>query len=497
MVLVRRWLLGFLILQAVKVCKANENEHEKEPTRMSYFKISEEEQPFMARIDRLASSLKEETYKGSVPFELKLTFDFVEEYKKTLNKTEMTAREFKVIQAMVQKYQILKRRQRTLDNREPAKRRESCYDKLRLPISLVSVNYTDVYITGLPSNQDRRKPFVDLFGRKVKYSFWDAVSKYDVEIPSADDPEGDIKLKPNASFSPFIKESAEALSVARGWKLGASDPAVKIVPGLLYESQIPFFRNKKFWMRDMYDIEITTALTHWSLWNEIVSKDSKYAFIFDDGVSIDSRGFCDVGHAVKYLENNLKIEWDILYLDIEIFLGDNIEDTLLINNLGLDWTKVDFVYGSYAYAVSARGVKKLIAGGLERCIVPIDEYLAYMINADAHPRKQYIEEHCGFIKPEVFLALRWRGTKPVYKHINLLDDYKSNSENEDPNASDAKIKVTNEALNTELSQSKNSKESSVSDEKATITNEEGRIDNQANGMESTSSDEDVHIEKEL
>lgn len=206
------------------------------------------------------------------------------------------------------------------------------------------------------------------------------------------------------------------------WKIAGATQAVRTVPGLLYESHKPFFRNKKRWSRQLHSLEVARSLNHWGVWKQVASGENPFVLIFEDSVELSKPGLCDIGHAFVKLQKNVKFEWDIAYIDIDMFLADEFQDKATLDRLGLDWSVAGFYYGAHAYALTKTGAKKLLDGGLDRCLIPVDEYISYMINPRLHPRREYFKETCEFNMNEKIVALRLRGTNPVASFVNDIDD---------------------------------------------------------------------------
>ena len=153
-------------------------------------------------------------------------------------------------------------------------------------------------------------------------------------------------------------------------------------------------------------------MAHLRAWEAAHARDDLSEAVFlEDDLAPSTKMWCALLDGVYNL-NYLKVEWDVIFLALDDWYGDAAH---LNEELGLSphFSRVSFAYGSGALMFSARGLKRVLEYGLGKCVMPVDEYLAYLTNPAGHPRGESLQACLGLEEPPAdFVALRWRG-KPV------------------------------------------------------------------------------------
>jgi len=131
--------------------------------------------------------------------------------------------------------------------------------------------------------------------------------------------------------------------------------------------------------------EVGCALSHLFAWRDaarrVKSEGLEAALILED----DACGFSDCWQCLADELASLKLlqpDWDILYLGRVRAPGIAGNDGLRISS---KIVHAGFSWATHAYLVSAQGLQKLNAGGLEECIMPLDEWLPSTYYP--HPRR--------------------------------------------------------------------------------------------------------------
>ena len=202
------------------------------------------------------------------------------------------------------------------------------------------------------------------------------------------------------------------LGLFRGWRLAEDDPKLRTVPHFMVEMPEKQDRIIRRWARDLAPGDAGRALAHLRAWEEALARDDLSETIFlEDDLAPLAGMWCALQDGAYNL-NYLKVEWDVIFLQLDDWYGDAAH---LNEELGVSphFSRVSFAYGSGALMFSARGLKRVLEYGLGKCMMPIDEYLAYLTNPSGHPRGEALQACLGLEEaPADFVALRWRG-KPV------------------------------------------------------------------------------------
>ena len=131
-----------------------------------------------------------------------------------------------------------------------------------------------------------------------------------------------------------------------------------------------------WWSRDLTKGEIGCALSHWGIWKECENYNEPI-MILEDDAKFDSNMELKRDIAIDTLELMGK-DWDILYLGrfpVKPHLEERLTETMVVPK---------FSYCTYAYCLSPKGIRRLLAYNLEKSIIPVDEFMSstYIV----HPR---------------------------------------------------------------------------------------------------------------
>ncbi len=149
--------------------------------------------------------------------------------------------------------------------------------------------------------------------------------------------------------------------------------------------------DNRWWNRDLLPGEIGCALSHVAAWNLAKSKGWANVLVLEE----DFRALGPVlsGHQFE----NLPPDWDMLYLGRNPLRPDR-------RAIDAHLVKPGASYTSHAYVLSAAGLDKLLDQALQRCLVPVDEFL--IATYVRHPRADLtmFTTHCQTyaVRPNVF-----------------------------------------------------------------------------------------------
>lgn len=137
--------------------------------------------------------------------------------------------------------------------------------------------------------------------------------------------------------------------------------------------------SNKYFKRTLRRGEIGCAMSHLSIWLDLLKSDKKYALIFEDD-AILTDDFRNKLNNVMDEVNTTK--WDVLYLNENCYNhfgklcdGEQVTDNII--------RPVNVGYGLYGYVIKKESIKKIINDVLP-FIVPIDNFLIdkHKINDD-------------------------------------------------------------------------------------------------------------------
>lgn len=132
--------------------------------------------------------------------------------------------------------------------------------------------------------------------------------------------------------------------------------------------------NNAWWNRDLKLGEIACSLTHWQIWSYAQKQEISSVIILEDDAELlpefeqRERILVDLCHTDP--------SWDLLYLGRERVEPDR--------GMSGAFALPGFSYCTHGYALSAKGLLKLLSTDLPEGIIPVDEFLPAMYMA--HPR---------------------------------------------------------------------------------------------------------------
>ena len=156
--------------------------------------------------------------------------------------------------------------------------------------------------------------------------------------------------------------------------------------------------------------EIGCALSHYRLWERIVRDQLPYTLILEDDAVLCS----DFLRKSEVLQS---FSYEFMYLGRKPLHTDEIAITPSI-------VRAKYSYGTHAYVLSYEGAQKLLKGNYLQHLIPIDEYLPLIYDAD-YPHKEYI----SYFTPVPLVAY---SVTPLLVDIQAGELYKSTTYHTDP-----------------------------------------------------------------
>lgn len=130
--------------------------------------------------------------------------------------------------------------------------------------------------------------------------------------------------------------------------------------------------DNRWWNREMRPGEIGCAISHIAAWSLAKSRSWSNVLVLEEDFKAEGPTL-----APEQFER-LPPDWDMIYLGRNPLRPDRrVIDAHLV--------KPGASYTSHAYVLSAGGIDKLLAQRLERCLIPLDEFL--IATYVRHPRK--------------------------------------------------------------------------------------------------------------
>lgn len=129
--------------------------------------------------------------------------------------------------------------------------------------------------------------------------------------------------------------------------------------------------NNSWWNRPVLPGEIGCAISHINVWADIVKNDHKRVLILEED-------FKPLKVLSELTEDELsKTDWDLCYLGRNKVGKKSKEESISENLL-----KPAASYNSHAYLLTSQGAEKLLNGGIQENIIPVDEYLTCMFGRE-------------------------------------------------------------------------------------------------------------------
>lgn len=165
--------------------------------------------------------------------------------------------------------------------------------------------------------------------------------------------------------------------------------------------------------RPLREGEVGCALSHLAAWRAaaaaaMAETDGLEAAIVleDDAVGLE-RCWEELGAELEALRD-AGCDWDVLYLGRVRAPGGVGEDG---RRVSARTVRAGFSYATHGYVLSAAGARKLANGGLERCVMPLDEWLP--ATYACHPRADLRAAMEAAGAPRL-RALAWRSEEEVH-----------------------------------------------------------------------------------
>jgi GR25 family glycosyltransferase involved in LPS biosynthesis len=133
---------------------------------------------------------------------------------------------------------------------------------------------------------------------------------------------------------------------------------------------------KRYWQREIHAGECACSLSHLAVWRLGMQQGWKRMLVLEDDAGLHQLAIDAARRLLNVLES-MDPAWDLFY--IGRLPMEKAED-----RAGPYLVRAGFSYCTHAYVLSARGMAKMVAGGLDRRLMPLDEYFPAM--CAAHPR---------------------------------------------------------------------------------------------------------------
>ncbi|XP_055957916.1 glycosyltransferase 25 family member [Patella vulgata] len=128
--------------------------------------------------------------------------------------------------------------------------------------------------------------------------------------------------------------------------------------------------------------EIGCFLSHYTIWEEMVSKNYEKILIFEDDVRFEPFFDRKLAKLMKEVEEFVP-NWDLIYLGRKRL--DRDSEIMVKGSSTLIWPS--YSYWTLSYILSRRGADKLLSHKPLHRMVPVDEYLPILF--DKHPTEEW------------------------------------------------------------------------------------------------------------
>jgi len=132
--------------------------------------------------------------------------------------------------------------------------------------------------------------------------------------------------------------------------------------------------------------EIACGMSHVRVWRAAADNQLDLTLVLEDDARFGPTLWADLQRELKSLEA-MGLEWDLLYLG----RSPPREDHCDVSQYARDGERVTpnlvvpgFSYCTFGYALSPRGVQRILAAGYEQAIMPLDEFIPALYTQ--HPR---------------------------------------------------------------------------------------------------------------
>ncbi|XP_027822172.1 inactive glycosyltransferase 25 family member 3 isoform X5 [Ovis aries] len=174
------------------------------------------------------------------------------------------------------------------------------------------------------------------------------------------------------------------------WEMEVSGRVVDAVDGRMLNSSVmrtlgvellPGYQDP-YSGRTLTKGEVGCFLSHYSIWEEVVTRGLAQVVVFEDDVRFESNFKGRLEQLMEEVEAE-KLPWDLIYLGRKQV---NPEEEAVVEGLP-HLVVAGYSYWTLAYVLSLAGARKLLASQPLRRMLPVDEFLPIMF--DQHPNEQY------------------------------------------------------------------------------------------------------------
>jgi glycosyl transferase family 25 len=130
--------------------------------------------------------------------------------------------------------------------------------------------------------------------------------------------------------------------------------------------------------------EIACSLSHIEVWRRIAASEDTFALVLEDDVVFVPDAHSIIQQRLSEL-TGLKPGWDLCYVGRQRMGPPFGCLTQPEAEVGPNLVVPTFSYCAHAYALSRAGAARLLAAGLERAVIPVDEFLPALYAP--HPRQ--------------------------------------------------------------------------------------------------------------
>ncbi|CAJ1381728.1 unnamed protein product [Effrenium voratum] len=141
-----------------------------------------------------------------------------------------------------------------------------------------------------------------------------------------------------------------------------------------------------FYNRHLKLGEVAACLGHFRLWQKAVEEDLELCVVFEDDARPSRSGLEKFLSELAKLDA-MEFQWDLIYLHSALYSKAQEPEVP-----GCELLLAGHRKWAGAYALSSRGLKKLVASGYDQCIFPVDDFLPALHSF--HPRPDIRDLPC-------------------------------------------------------------------------------------------------------
>ena len=196
------------------------------------------------------------------------------------------------------------------------------------------------------------------------------------------------------AFDGRVNPVPEGYSVYDGWKIDDSE--------------------NNWWNREVLPGEVGCTVSHINIWRDIIENDHQRVLVFDAAFT------CIKSLSALPDAELSKTEWDLCYLGRnKVYVPS--DENLISNNI----VEPSASYNSHAYLLTKQGAEKLLAGGIQENIIPVDEYLTSMFGKETRPdlKKIYNNDLTAIATKEDWVKQTSTPQTSTIGHGNPTEEY--------------------------------------------------------------------------